>query len=197
MESPNYLDQIAATTPKKTDFLGQKPIVIGIILGLAIIISIVLMILTATVNSQPKKTLVLAARLQSIQDTSSKAAVSIKSTQLRAYNSNLTLYLTNTLRDYSKIMTASGTRIENLPKTITNAESNAEVLTKLEDARLNAVFDRTYANEIAYELETTLALMRSLSKSASSKSLKDQLSIAINNLIPIQKQFADFSTIDG
>ena len=63
---------------------------------------------------------------------------------------------------------------------------------RLEDARLNAVFDRTYAREMEYQLATLLALMERVYSSTSSSSLKEYLEESYDNLEPLHEQFAAF-----
>ena len=77
------------------------------------------------------------------------------------------------------------------------SESNEKILAKLEDARLNAIYDRSYARELSYQLETTMSLMRQIYNKTKNKDLKTFLEESYNNLEPIQKQFSDFNTVSS
>ncbi|MEI7539367.1 MAG: hypothetical protein WCJ36_01175 [Candidatus Saccharibacteria bacterium] len=189
----DYLNQIAPKSPPKVNNLFKKPIILGAALGFAILLTII----STIASSQPKSTELLAARLTTIASTADSATTNIKSTQLRAFNSNLKLYLTNAVRDITPILAKDGIDITKLDKKVTTAESNADLLATLEDARLNAVYDRTYAREMAYKLDTVITLMRQINSSTGNKDLKSYLNDAIANLTPIQKQFADFNAANS
>lgn len=192
----DYLNQIAPKVTKRTDFLKQKPIMIG---AVVLVIFFVIMIFAAIVGglsggTTPIKT--LSARLSSTNSTVDSATTNIKNTKLRALNSNLKLYLTNTIRDYTPILTAQKIDIKNIDKKIISAESDTKILAVLEDARLNAVFDMTYAREMTYKLDTILSLMNKI-KSSNNDKLKTFLDSAYKNLKPIQKQFADYNAANS
>jgi predicted amino acid-binding ACT domain protein len=138
----------------------------------------------------------LAARLQSTQGIVSSAKSNIKNHQLRAINSNLNTFLTNTLRDLTPILAKHNIKINKLSKTILSAESNAEIMATLEDARLNATYDRIYASEMAHQLDITLILMQKIFKNTSDSNLKSALSTAYQSIQPTQKQFADYNAND-
>ena len=189
----DYLNQIAPKAPPKVNNLVKKPVIIGIALGVAIL----LMIILAVISGQSKPTELLAARLTTTANTADSATTNIKSTQLRAFNSNMKLYLTNTIRDISPILAKDNIDIKKLNEKVITTESNTNLLATLEDARLNAVYDRTYAREMAYKLDTILTLMRQINNNTGNTNLKSYLSDAITNLIPIQKQFADFNAANS
>jgi hypothetical protein len=69
--------------------------------------------------------------------------------------------------------------------------------TDLDNARLNAVYDRTYSREMAYKLATVLTLMQQIYESTNNKSLKNFLVNAYKNLEPTQKNFTDFNEADS
>ena len=193
-QQPNhaeYLNQIAPKSSRKSNILQKRPILTAGI-GAAILI-IIFIIINGIFSGSVKPTEQLAARLLSTADTSNSATANIKSSQLRALNSDLKIYLTNTIRDITPILTTSSINIKSLDKKTISIESNADLLSRLEDARLNVVYDRTYAREMAYQLDTVLTLMLQINNSTSNKTLKSFLSNARTNLEPIQKQFSDFN----
>jgi hypothetical protein len=138
----------------------------------------------------------LAARLITLQSVADKSQKTIKSGPLRSTNSNLAIFLTNANRDIVEPLKNNGITIEKIDKKITAAE-NGEALTKtLEDARLNAVFDRVYAREMGYQLDTVEALMKDIYAKSNSKSLKEFMQKTDENLQPIRKQLNDFNAAD-
>lgn len=190
----DYLDRIAPKSlPKKGSFY-KRPIIIGSI-GLIIIMMIVLIIgvMRGGINSTEK----LAARLITTESTADGATSKIKSTQLRALNSELKIYLTNTIRDIEPILTKENVKINKLDEKVTASESSDKMLANLEDARLNAIYDRTYAREMAYQLDTVLTLMHQISSKTRNKDLQNFLENSQTNLEPTQKQFADFNAANS
>lgn len=187
----DYLSQISSHIPQKKNFLSGRPI-LAVGIG-AVILLIIIMAISSILSGGVKPTEQLAARLLSTETTATSATTNIKSSGLRALNSDLKLYLTNTVRDITPLLTTDKINIKSLDKKVTAAESNTELLSTLEDARLNAVYDRTYAREMAYKLDTILTLMLQINNITKNKDLKSFLTNARTNLEPIQKQFADFN----
>jgi len=187
----DYLNQIAAQPPKKVNFVRKQPILIG---GVAIIAVIIILTIISSLSGGIKPSEQLAARLIATKSVADDATSKIKSPELRALNSNLKIYLTNTIRDIAAPLLKDKINVNRLDKKATVAESNVQLLATLEDARLNAIYDRTYAREMAYQLDTVLTLMRQIYNDTSNKDLKSFLDSKIENLVPIQKQFADFNS---
>lgn len=192
----DYLSQIAPKPQKKSLIPKSKPLLVGIIaLGFIVFITIIgLLASLATGNIGDTER--LAARLQATQDIVHSAKSNVKNHQLRALNSSLDIYLTNTLRDATPILAKHNIDINKLSKTVISAESDANILANLENARLNAIYDRIYASEMANQLENTTILMQKIFKSTSDKSLKSFLSNAYLTLQPTQKRFADYNASD-
>lgn len=193
--SVDYLNQIAPQAPKRKG-LSHTQIVLAVAAGFVILLVIMLSIIV-TSNGSAKLEQHLAARLQSTETIVSSAQSTLKSTQLRTLNSNLSIYLTNTNRDIAAPLLQSGINVSKLDKAVVASESSTSISNKLEDARLNVDFDRTYAREIAYRLETITLLMKQLYGSTNNKSFKSFLDSAYTNLEPTQKQFADFNAANG
>lgn len=193
----DYLNQIAPKPPKRLDFFRQKPIFIGALCLGVIIFIIILGIISSSLSNNIGSTERLAARLMSTKSTATLATSNIKSTKLRALNSSLGIYLTNTIRDATPILAKNNIKINKLSKKVTLAESNETILATLEDARLNAIYDRIYAGEMAHQLDTTLILMRQIFTDTRSATLKSFLDNAYKTLEPTQKDFAEFNAANG
>jgi len=194
----DYLNQIAPqTTRSKFDLLHQKPsrlvlIGLGAACIIVIILSIVVGLMTGSSNVEH-----LAAKLNSTQSIALSATDNLKDTQLRKLNSDLKLFLTNTIRDATPIFAKSGVKMDSLSASVTKAESNTTTLATLEDARLNAVYDMKYARVMAYQLDTVITLMQQIYKSTGNENLKSFLISAYKSLEPTQKQFADFNAANS
>lgn len=191
----DYLNQIAPQTPKKKMLLSKMQLIIVSIVGAAFVI---VMILVAVVGGGSTKSLEqLAARLQSTEKIANSASTLIKNTQLSALNSNLKIYLTNTNRDIAAPLLKDNIDVTKLDKTIIANAAGTDVTARLEDARLNAVYDSTYAREMAYRLDTIVSLMHQIRHSTNNSDLRTFLDSALINLLPTQKAFADFNAADG
>jgi hypothetical protein len=195
----DYLNQIAPQpTRSKFDLLHQKPSRLALIgLGAAFIIVIILSVVVGLMTGNGSNIEHLAAKLGSTQSIAVSATDNLKDTQLRKLNSDLKLFLTNTIRDATPIFAKSGVKMDSLSASVTKAESNTTTLATLEDARLNAVYDMKYARVMAYQLDTVITLMQQIYKNTSNESLKSFLSSAYKSLEPTQKQFADFNAANS
>lgn len=190
--SVDYLNQISPVNTKKAGIFGLNNKIIGLIGGL-VLIAIILLIASSIIASTPKNSEVLGARLTATQSVVAKWSAKLKDSKIRAVNSELDLFLTNTIRDITPLLANSGVDIEKISSKITSAESVDDLNSRLEDARLNSVLDRTYAREMAYKLETLMSLLKKTYASSSDSSLKDFLTTTYSNLQPIQKTFEDYN----
>ncbi|MDB5161951.1 MAG: hypothetical protein JWM52_459 [Candidatus Saccharibacteria bacterium] len=195
--SPDYLNQIAPQAPKK-DLFKIGPKLILLVIGVLILLVAIMSFAFNTANTAKKKPLeTLSARLTTTETIATAAQSNLKSSELRSLNSNLKIYLTNTNRDVAAPLLAAGVDVKKLSKTITTAEAPDAINARLEDARLNAIYDRTYAREMAYQLDTLITLMKQIYKSTSSTKLKEFLQATFDSLEPTQKSFEDFNAANG
>lgn len=195
--SADYLNQIAPQTPRRSPFkVGPKLFLIigGVLTLLVIILSISLNSIAAGQRQPLEK---LAARLQSTETVVNDAQANLKSSQLRSLNSELKLFMANTNRDLSEPLKIAGVDVKKLSATTVKNEATTELTDRLEDARLNAVYDRTYAREMAYRLDTIITLMEQIYDTTTSTSLKTFLETTYKNLEPTQKAFSDFNAANG
>ncbi len=101
--------------------------------------------------------------------------------------------MTNSQRDLVDPMVKNGTDTKKIDKLLKDKEKayGEAVAAKIEDARLNAILDRVYAREMAFQAQQLLELYKKMELNKS-KSISDNAKKAIPNLEPIQKSFADF-----
>lgn len=189
----DYLNEIAPQAPKRPIFqLNLKTIIIGAVLAV-VLISIIALVVGGIANGRKQPWETLSARLATTQSLADDATGKLKDSRIRSINSDLKLYLTNTRRDSATPLTRAGIDSAKLSPSVIAAESGAAVSTRLEDARLNARFDSTYAREMSFQLATLLSLYQELYGSASQTETKTYLQGAYDNLAPIQKSFSDYS----
>ena len=163
-------------------------------LGAALVIVIGLALFGAKSAGPTTDMQTLAARLQTLQTIMERSRSTIKSSELRTINSNLSIILTNANRDIAVPLKNNNVDVKKLDKNIVTAENGTKLSAALENARLNAVYDETYAREINYQLATVLALMKKLYNETNSKSLKEYLNNTNTNITPLKKQLDSFTT---
>jgi outer membrane murein-binding lipoprotein Lpp len=191
----DYLNQIAPEQPKQG--MNNKMFFLLIGGGLLVAAVVGILALSGGSNGPTQKMQRLAARLTTLQTVASDAQRNIKSGQLRSTNSTLTIFLTNANRDIAEPLSKNSVDIKKIDTKITASENGEKLKTTLEDARLNATFDRTYAREMSYQLETVAALMKDIYTNTNSKSLKTFLEATDTNLQPIKLQLAEFNAANG
>lgn len=189
--SIDYLNQIAPPPQKQ----GMSNRLFMMVIGGGVLLAVIvgLMMLSSGGSGPTQKMQTLAARVQTLEKITSGAQRNIKSNDLRGANSNLSIFLANTDQGMTAPLEKNGVSVTKLDKTIVAAEKGDDLSAKLEDARLNAVFDRTYAREMSYQLTALENLMNSIYKSTGSKSMKSFLQTTEDSLVPIRKQFNSFN----
>ena len=190
---PNYLDEIAPQAQKRSFSIG-RPGMILLIAVLAIVIISVLVVVANQVGAsriQPWER--LTARLTSTNAVVTSSERKIKNSQLRSTNSNLKILLTNTQRDLTTPLATIGINSKELTPSVVAAESSDAMLKRLEDARLNAKYDSTYAREMSFQLSNLLTLLRQLFLSSSNPENKKFLEATYDNFAPVQKSLSEFS----
>lgn len=139
----------------------------------------------------------LNARIETLTKISKDQHKHLRDNSLRATNTAFTLFLSNASSDLEAPLKAAG-----IEKKVTNSIKASEktyeskLTADFEDARLNVVLDRTYARQMAYELDIINSMMRSIYNSTSNTELRGYLDNANNNLTPIAEDFRKFATAE-
>jgi hypothetical protein len=188
--SIDYLNQIAPQQQKKG--LSNRSFLMVAGGGALVAVIIGILMLTSSGSGPTKNMQTFAARVQALEKITGSAQKNITSNDLRGTNSNLTLFLTNTDHNMTTPLMNNSVDVKKLDKDIVAAEKGEALTAKLEDARLNAVFDRVYAREMSYQLTALETLMKSIYGNSKSKSMKDFLKTTDDSLTPIKKQFDTF-----
>lgn len=191
--SLDYLNQIAPVAPKSSPFKAKMKVLI-IAAVAAITLVIILSVVVGNIATSDKRPWQqLSLRLEATTAIASDATTKIKNGNLKSLNSNLKLYLANTSRDFSTHMATAKVEMKKVPASITKSEDTTDLTTRLEDARLNAKFDSTYAREMSYQLATILSLYQQLYASTNDQATKEFLNTAYDNLLPTQESLAGYS----
>lgn len=188
----NYLDTIAAQPTQPT----MKPWLLWTIIGGGLLlVAIVFMMLLSGGTSSSERLQQTMWRMQSVNTLANASYKTIKSSQLRAANSNLTTVLTGAEQEGMAHLP------ENLQKQKQPKESKlnayfTKLVTTLEDARLNGDFDTPYAREIAYQIGLIRSEIKYLLPNAKA-TLKAYLEKLDSDLESIGTEFAQFGTTTG
>lgn len=188
--SIDYLDQLAGPTSRGID---KKFIIIGIAGVVALIAATFL--LFATPNSSPstKSEISLYTTMVDVEATTSQSKRHIKSSQLAAINSNLRTSLVNATRDMSDPLTSMGQDPASLKAAAKKPPYHDDKLVAtLEDARLNGIYDRVYANEINNKVLFILTYMESIEKNNSRESMQTFIKNNQSNFTEIQESIEKY-----
>jgi len=190
---PDYLDQIAPQAPGRAFALNKTRLIL-LLCGVGIVLVIILSVVVGKIGSARTEPWGrLSARLDATSAVVESSEGKIKNSQLRSTNSNLKISLTNTQRDLATPLATIGIVPEKIAPTIIAAESSTQMLARLEDARLNAKYDSTYAREMSFQLSNLLTLLRQLYSSSSNEANKTFLKTTYDNFEPVQKSLSEFS----
>lgn len=190
----DYLNQISPSSQKKAPIfaLNLRTIIFaGILLVVLVIIFSVVSSAVSSAQKEPWQR--FSVRLTTTEEIVNSAGSNIKNSQLRSINSDLKLYLANTKRDLTTPLTNQGITASSIPASITTQESGDKMVERLEDGRLNAKYDSTYAREMSYQTATLLALIQQLYNSSALPATKTYLKSAYDNLQPTYKALSEFS----
>lgn len=189
----DYLNSIAPPAPVKT----LNPFVLwGLIAGALGLVIVAFFAISSLGGPTASGSLTnVAAQMSSLQTVTKSAQGNLQNSELRTINSSLTLILTNANRDMAEPLKSRDISLKDKKnKTVVAVQADAESLEKrLEDARLNGVYDRTYAREMTFALKSLRSDMAALYKASNSKSLKDALATADDSLLPITQDFDSFN----
>lgn len=190
---PNYLDDIAPQT-QKAPFMANKLrlLIFGGIIAIVIVL-IGVAVSGAITNSRKQPWEQLAARVAATTEVVNSSEGKIKNSQLRSINSNLKISLTNTQRDLAAPLATANVDAKKLSKSVAAEESSVGMIERLEDARLNAKYDSTYAREMNYQLSNLLTVLSQLYNGSKNAANKEFLKTTYDNLQPVQKSIAEFS----
>lgn len=187
-----YLDQIAAPGPQKT--IPPRLLWIGIGALLLIVIVGFFVIINSGGKTQSQKMTEFVYRVQALEKLTDTSRSTIQSSQLQALNASLNTILTGIDQQSGDSLAIYGiSKLPTVPKTAPVTVEYSDLATKLQDAKLNVIFDRTYAREITYQLSIMQSEMKAIYDHSNSKTIKSYLVKSSDNITPLQKEFANFN----
>lgn len=195
--SIDYLNKLAGTsTPTKTVApANQKMVLIGVGIFLALSLSVLLLVFAnqkGPTNTSTERA--LYTTIFNNSEIADEASKEIKSSQLSSLNSAYYGQLINDMTAMSQPLAKRGIDAKELGKAAKKAAAFEETLQKLEDARLNAVYDKTYAAELDYQLRSIIMLMDKIQKFSSNKAMVDFVKKGKSNYTTIQNGLEDYNT---
>lgn len=188
----DYLDQISAPAQAKMLKPWQLWGIIGSVLALLIIVFMV--IINSGGESQSERFTSFTYRLQALESLTKDSSKTIQSSKLRALNASTNAILTGASQETTDLL--STVKLKKLPKEPKGSPIQAEydeLATTLNDARLNAVYDRVYTREIGYQLAKLRAEMNTMYLASKNEQLKAYLEKTDTNLKPLVSQFNEFN----
>lgn len=189
----NYLDQISPQSVKHPFLVNKKRLVILGIVFAIVLVSVLSFVAGQIGASRLEPWERLAARIAATSEIVASSEGKIKNSDLRSTNSSVKISLTNTKRDLVTPLATIGINADKLSASVTSSESSEAMLSRLEDARLNAKYDSTYAREMSFQLSNLLTLLRQLYSSSSNADNKAFLETTYKNLEPVQESLSKFS----
>lgn len=189
----DYLEEIS-TAPKKSKFSGDdKTFFIVIILALIIAIAAGLIFFLSSRSSSADYVVRLNARTRNLQSITESSHGKITSSDLRGTNANLNLALVEMRRGVSQQIANHKIVMAEVDPTLATRERLSDLSEKLEEARINATFDRIYAREMSYELASMIALLKQTRSHSNNQSLINFTIEAEQKMLPLQEQFLSSS----
>lgn len=208
MDSLEYLNQISQSNRPvkrpgtvKTKLLNAS--IIKIALGGVVLFFLLMIIgsMLGNLNSKPENlTKQLYTRTVNLNSTVSTYSKLLKTSKLRSVSSSLSAVLTNSANQLSSyIMGESTNRNDLLPdEETTTAESQhaAQINTSLNNAKLNGILDRIYANQIGLEVSLLLSMISELeARAKGDTALLAILATYYSSLEVIHNSFEEYSEV--
>ncbi len=191
--SIDYLNQIAAKPQNQPIGMKAKILLWGLI-GLVLVIAIAVFgSLMSSSSSGTVQVGGLATELAVAKKVADDAHKNIKNPKLRAANGQFSTTLTGSNQKLSPYLVASGYKEGVVDDSTVEAAMDPELTDRLEQARLNGIFDRTYTNEIIHKIGLIEISIQQLSKT-SDEATNQELQKITSDLEVMKKQFTEIST---
>lgn len=189
--SMDYLNQIATPTPQKT----MNPMVLwAAIAGVLLFAVVMFFLIISGGTSNADRMTVISARITGLQGIVASAPENLQSSELRTQNSNLSLALTSASGDIGSSIEATGASTnEKDDRVVAINKEFEQINSNLEDARLNGIYDRAYAREMAFALKTLHTEMDALYQATSKDTVREFLRSTDENVVPFIEDFSSFT----
>lgn len=192
--SLDYLNQIAPQAPKKKVFELNIKNVLIISTILVVFVTILSLIVPALSGGKAESWQRLSLRIGTTASITDSARPYIKDSSLRSLNSDLKLSLTSAQRDIAPLLPSYGIDPNKMSDKIIAQEDGKLLVSALDEGRLNAMYDSTYAREMTYQVSTLLTLLQQLHSSTSGEKSKEYLETTYNNILPTYELLEKYSS---
>ena len=194
----DYLNQISPVAQKSA---GPSPklLLIAIITCVVVAIGFVILMLTNGSGQSTKLTYKaeeLSTRLETMKELVDTNHKNIHDNSLRTQNSTLSIFLSSTMAETKDPLSSIAPNIGKKPtKEITTSEEklSTDLQAKLDDSQLAGTFDRTYAREIAYQIDLLIGLMNEVYTKTNNDQVHESLEKLSKSIVPIKKAMSTFS----
>ena len=186
-----YLDHMAGTAggPK----IERKFIIAGAAVGVMLLAAAAIFIFTpkkAPTTQTPSR---LYGTIVDTQKVTKDAGKRIKNNRLKSINSTRNASLVNASTNLEKPLGGLGVDTKKLRATVQKTEYHDQHLVdKLEDARLNAVYDRTYTTQMEYKVKDIQLNMQAISKAGTTKEANDAFKKVDTDLNTVIKSLEEY-----
>lgn len=187
----DYLDTIGVVEPQKT---MSKFMIFGLIGGF-IIAALLAVIMLSAIGKQPnftEQSVIIKDRLDTLQSVVDEHQKHLVDNRLRVTNATMSSTLTTMSQELESITTARKMKIPKKP-----SEDEVAYKTKLQstlnDSYLLGSLDRTYPNEMVYQISMLKTQLRKLKNQANSKQVVALYDNSLKSLDQISKEFSVFS----
>ncbi|MCA9341619.1 hypothetical protein KC952_03750 [Candidatus Saccharibacteria bacterium] len=173
----SYLDQIAAPAQQKI----MNPFILwGLIGGALLIVIIFIMVLFSSGQpSSAQRMNNFLFRVDALNSLVKDSQKTIRNPKLHTANGSLSSILTSIQTETTKFLNKSGSSDKKVrlkpPKGSPILAEYIQINKKIDEARLNAIFDRVYAREVAYQIAKLRTEMVPIYKDTSSKKIREFL----------------------
>lgn len=192
--SIDYLDQMAVPVKKP---LEKKYLFAGIGVGVALLLSLALLMFTPQRTASIANEVSLYTTMIDVEKSTDRSARNLKSSGMSSANSAMRSTLTNAARDMQTPLTNMGQDPSSLKSSATKPPYHDDKLvTTLEDARLNGIYDRVYAREMNTKMKLMISYMESIEASNSRESMQEFIKKNKKSFEDIQKSVEDWQTSD-
>ncbi|HMS92991.1 MAG TPA: hypothetical protein PKD28_01265 [Candidatus Saccharibacteria bacterium] len=188
----DYLEQIAPQQKASFGFSRKQVAIAGGVILLAFLGFAIATVLQGSKPNIAALSQQVTTRVGATGFIAKNAQENLRSRELDALNSSLTIQLTNAGTGLTNAFTTAGVPVGNA-KAAEADDTSVETTEKLEDARLNGVFDRVYAREMSFRLTTIMVQLDSIHKMTDNAELRTYLETTYKNLEPLQKQLEEYS----
>lgn len=193
--SIDYLNQLAGSAPgQQAAQPNQKIVLFGIGGFLAVALAVFLLIFTNQGGpTGPKPEQTLYSTIFNSSQVTDKAEKNIRDSQLASISTALNGQLLNDLTAMATPLQKSGIDAKKLQSSLKKKKEFTKTLDKLEDARLNAIYDRVYSREISYELDLIMMQMDKTTKLSTNSKIKEFIKSDKANYDTIKKSLDEYT----